>query len=308
MTTQSLSDEVSGDEDPEPASPAPPLAPGPAAVLAQCDRLLGEVGRRHHMFSWLRNPEGGADRWLEVDAYYPSQRLVVLCRKPSAPLAAVYRELIPAHGLRLLELDPAELQGDLHTAVRDRLAALERSATPSPATAARQATASARRASTPQAASSRQPAVFAAPAAASAREVADPATRSRSPRRRGAPAKRVPAHPLPDSQATGMLIGLALVVVLGVEFYLGIAKALGSEHWLLAFGLALDLGARMIGTIVAARSAEAGWAWACVIIGSPAVAAASLPKDAPVASDPAPLAGVLALLAMACVLLGLVVG
>ena len=25
-------------------------------ILSMCDRLLGEVGRRHHMFAWLQGP------------------------------------------------------------------------------------------------------------------------------------------------------------------------------------------------------------------------------------------------------------
>ncbi len=288
MTTESLT-EVPGGEDREPSASASTPAPGPAAMLAQCDRLIGEVGRRHHMFSWLRNPLGGSKRWLEVDAYYPSRRLVVLCRERSAPFAEVYRDLIPAHGLRLLELDPAEIQGDLRAAIRDRLSTLELEATPRPATAA------ARAGATPPAAQARASSVASAPPA-------------NAVRRSVTPVERVPAHPLPDTPATGLLIGLALVVALGVEFYLGIAKALGSANWLLAFGLALDLGARAIGTIVAARSGETGWAWACVVIGSPAVAAASLPSNAAIRRDPAPLAGVLAVLALACVVLGLLVG
>lgn len=255
-------------------------------MLAQCDRLIGEVGRRHHVFSWLRNPEGGSERWLEVDAYYPSRRLVVLCRARSGPFSDVYRELVPAHELHLLELDPAEMRGDLRAAIRDRLSALELSATPPAATAAGRA----------------------AVAPAPTRVTLAPAPPAGPVRRSAPPAERVPAHPLPDTPATGLLIGLALVVALGVEFYLGIAKALGNAHWLLAFGLALDLGARAIGTIVAARSGETGWAWACVVIGSPAVAAASLPSNAAVRRDPAPLAGVLAVVAMAGVVLGLLVG
>jgi hypothetical protein len=44
-----------------------------------CDRLLDEVGRRRHMFAWLRAPGAGAGEWLAVDAYYPRARLVVMC-------------------------------------------------------------------------------------------------------------------------------------------------------------------------------------------------------------------------------------
>jgi hypothetical protein len=45
-----------------------------------CDRLLDEVGRRRHMFAWLRAPGASAGDWLAVDAYYPCAQLVVMCR------------------------------------------------------------------------------------------------------------------------------------------------------------------------------------------------------------------------------------
>ncbi len=254
--------------------------PSTAAVLAECDRLMGEVGRRHHLFSWLRRPAGGPDSWLEVDAYYPAQRLVVVCRAGGGEFAEVYRELVPRHGLRLIELDPAGLSGDLRTELRDRLAApATPSAGPRPVAASLPSPATDHRAATP--------------------------TTATHPR----PATRAPAtRPRPATPATGLLIGLALAAACGIEFYLGIAQALDRGHWLLAFGLAIDLGARAIGTIVAARGGETAWAWACVIVGSPAVAACSLPERAPVRTDPAPLAGVLGLLGIGFVVLGLVIG
>jgi hypothetical protein len=279
MTIESLSAEV----------------PSEAAVLAECDRLMGEVGRRHHLFSWLRRPEGGTDSWLEVDAYYPAQRLIVLCRAGSGEFAEVYRELVPRHGLRLLELDPAELSGDLRTELRDRLAAL----TP-PSEGPRSV-----------ATSLPAPATAAGRLGATSPRVADRHAEKEATRRTGTvPARHLAAatHPRPATPATGLLIGLGLAAACGIEFYLGIAQALDRGHWLLAFGLALDLGARAIGTIVAARSGETAWAWACVIVGSPAVAACSLPDHAPVRTDPAPLAGVLGLLGIGFVVLGLVIG
>ncbi len=254
--------------------------PSEAAVLAECDRLMGEVGRRRHLFSWLRRPSGGPDGWLEVDAYYPAQRLVVLCRAGRGEFAEIYRELVPRHGLRLLELDPADLHGELRTAVRDRLAALAPPAAGQPAVAA----------SLPAPTTQPGPAT---PAVATRPQPTAPAAATRA---------------RPATPATGLLIGLALAAACGIEFYLGIARALDRGHWLLAFGLALDLGARAIGSIVAALSGETAWAWACVIVGSPAVAACSLPARAPVRSEPAPLAGVLGLLGIGFVVLGLVIG
>ena len=81
-------------------------------ILSMCDSLLGEAGRRHHMFTWLRAPGAGAGEWLAVDAYYPRARLVVICRSGPGPHDSLYRELIPAHGLGLLTLDPAALGSD----------------------------------------------------------------------------------------------------------------------------------------------------------------------------------------------------
>jgi hypothetical protein len=80
-----------------------------ADVLSRCDRHLQEVGRRNHLFGWLRPPGAGADGWLPVDAYYPRNRLVVLYRPQARTHDQIYRELIPEHGLRLLVLSPDEL-------------------------------------------------------------------------------------------------------------------------------------------------------------------------------------------------------
>src|SRR6516165_12586224 len=83
-----------------------------ASVLAICDRLLDEVGRRRHMFAWLRAPGAGAGEWLAVDAYYPRARLVVMCGPSPGRHDSVYRASVPAHGLGLLTLDPAGLGDD----------------------------------------------------------------------------------------------------------------------------------------------------------------------------------------------------
>jgi hypothetical protein len=89
-----------------------------------CDRLLDEVGRRRHMFTWLRAPGASAGEWLAVDVYYPRARLVVMCGPSPGRHDSVYRELVPsaAHGLGLLMLDPAIL-GDDPAAVEAALAA-----------------------------------------------------------------------------------------------------------------------------------------------------------------------------------------
>src|SRR5947209_2442817 len=81
----------------------------PTAILSLCDRLLGEVGRRRHMFGWLR-PNGAAPgSWLEIDAYYPGHRLVVAFGTEDGPNAQILRALVPQHGLRLLYVAPEDL-------------------------------------------------------------------------------------------------------------------------------------------------------------------------------------------------------
>jgi sortase A len=78
-------------------------------VLRLVDRILAEPGRRRHVFGWLKAPGGGTEDWLPVDAYYPGHRLVVVCSNSSTQHDAAFKELVPAHGLRLLEVQPSEL-------------------------------------------------------------------------------------------------------------------------------------------------------------------------------------------------------
>jgi hypothetical protein len=120
MTDHGLAGELPGRERTRPSTGRGP-AERPAAergrtsvlshadVLSLCDRRLQEVGRRNHLFGWLRPPGAGADGWLPVDAYYPRNRLVVLYRPRARAHDQIYRELIPEHGLRLLVLSPDEL-------------------------------------------------------------------------------------------------------------------------------------------------------------------------------------------------------
>src|SRR5512143_201285 len=86
------------------------------AILALCDRVVGEAGRRRHLFSWLRSPGSDTGQWLAVDAYYPGNRLVVVCGEHSAEDEDLYAALVPAHGLRLLYADADELGPDPATA------------------------------------------------------------------------------------------------------------------------------------------------------------------------------------------------
>jgi hypothetical protein len=79
-----------------------------AAVLNRLDRQLGEAGRRDHHFSWLRDVRGGD--WLRVDAYYPSNRVVVVISADPDLLEQCEQD-VPAHGLSLLTVEPGDLIG-----------------------------------------------------------------------------------------------------------------------------------------------------------------------------------------------------
>jgi hypothetical protein len=265
-----------------------------ATILAICDRLLGETGRRRHVFAWLRAPAANAGEWLAVDAYYPRARLVVMCH-PAGPHDALYRELIPAHGFGLLMLDPAVL-GDDAAAVEAALAAkvfdLERvpRRMPPPAPPSREA--------------SRSPAAG-RPAAATTKPAAQPATTEWTPVR----VERAPVAPAVE-QGLGVVVGLVLAVVLIAEVYLGVVVvAFGASRLMLGFAIALDACPRALGTVAATRAGQRSWAVACAIGGAPVVACiALLPRAGRVDVEPAPLAGLLGVLAMALALVGLLTG
>jgi hypothetical protein len=103
----------------------------------------------------------------------------------------------------------------------------------------------------------------------------------------------------PEAAAVGLLVGVALAAVLSLELYAGVGGlALSGGHVFLGFGLALDACSRALGTVAARRAGELRWAWACVLVGCPAVAAfAVFGRDGPVVTEPAPLAGLVAVLA-----------
>lgn len=96
----------------EPLTPRSGHEPDHGSILALCDRVLGEAGRRRHLFGWLRAPGGAAEDWLPVDAYYPRNRIVVVCRDDPGADDRVFAELVPAHGLQLLWLGPEALAGE----------------------------------------------------------------------------------------------------------------------------------------------------------------------------------------------------
>jgi hypothetical protein len=239
-------------------------------ALALVDRILAEPGRRRHLFSWLKAPGGGSEDWLPVDAYYPSNRLVVVCTEPSLQHVEVVRELVPAHGLRLLELRPEDF-----IAGREAVAEMleRRIAELGP--------------------SRRRPPDTAGSAVAPSTHGAASTARART-----------------DSEAAGVLAGLALAVALVIEVYFGVARVgFGSGNVLLAFGLSLDACSRALGTLSAWRAGEREWAWWCALGGSPLTAGfALMQRSGPVKTEPAPLAGLVGLAAMVLLALAAVVG
>jgi hypothetical protein len=244
-------------------------------ILSMCDHLLGEVGRRHHMFAWLRAPGAGAGEWLAVDAYYPRARLVVMCRSSPGPHDALYRELVPAHGLGLLTLDPPALGND-REAVRATLAAkfFDRERLPRDREARTAKTAA-------------------------------PPTPEWTP-------VKVEHTPVPRGlvQALGVLAGLAFAALLIAEIYLAvIVVAFHAGRLVLGLAILIEALSRVGGTVAAERAGQRGWAFACAIVGAPIVAWVALaPRSDRITTEPAPLAGLLAVLAGVVALVGLLTG
>ncbi|GAA1843609.1 hypothetical protein [Asanoa iriomotensis] len=108
-------------------------------VISLCNRVLGEQALTQHRFEWLLgDPAAGGRRvMLPVDAYWPRHRLVVEYRerqhdepvphfdKPDRlTISGIHRGAqralydarrdteIPAHGLRLVVIRPADLDSD----------------------------------------------------------------------------------------------------------------------------------------------------------------------------------------------------
>jgi hypothetical protein len=104
--------------------------------------------------------------------------------------------------------------------------------------------------------------------------------------------------------------GVALVAVLFIEMYLGVVQgALDGGRLLLAFGLALDVCSRALGTIAANRAGSDDWAWLCALGGSPFVASFALfGRGGAVKVEPAPLAGLMGLVALGALAIALVSG
>jgi hypothetical protein len=244
-----------------------------------CDRGLDEVGRRRHMFAWLRAPGAGAGESLAVDAYYPRARLVVMCGPPGQH-DSVYRELVPARGLGLLMLDPAGL-GDDPAAVEAAIAAqlFDLEHIPRREAAARRSSPSAEARGAPI-----------------------------TPEWTPVKVERTAFTPAVE-QGVGMVLGLGLAGVLIAEVYLDVVYVFGAGRILLGFAVALEACSRALGTIAAAQAGERAWACACAIGGAPVVAWYALRRRSGREQvEPAPLAGLLAALAGLLALFALLLG
>jgi hypothetical protein len=273
-----------------PGTDAPDAAPAPvsplASTLEQCDRLLGEIGRREHRFSWLRAPgPTGELEWLAVDAYYPGNRLVVCCRSDPV-LRALCAQEVPQHGLFLVTLSPGEL-----TTSPQYNAELAGSRLADSGWSPR-----------PVAAGERDPVPASAP-------LPEPQRAPVAGRRASAAVRPAdPATSMPRSgreERFGVQIGLALIVIVLAEAYLGIV-VLGVNRGdvILGLGLQLDACARVIGTIAAGHVGDHAAAWLSLVIGSPALAAADPPGAGEAEYEPARLARVTAVLALGVIALG----
>jgi len=278
--------------------------PGPGlpepTILSMCDDLLGEVGRREHIFAWLRAPGAEVDEWLAVDAYYPRARLVVLCRSGSRPHDSVYRELVPAHRLGLMTLDPAALGPDRET-VRQALAAKIFDLEHVPHERER-------RERVPREPVPREP-------ARRDRAKSEPRPEKRPEKQPPEPEwtpVKVEHTPVARGfvHGAGVLAGLALAALLIAELYLGvIVVAFHDGRLLLGLAIALDACSRVLGAVAAERAGQRGWAFGCAIVGAPVVAwFAMLRPSGRAEVEPAPLAGLLAVLAGAAAVVGLLTG
>jgi hypothetical protein len=304
-------------------------------VLAVCDGLLHEVGRRDHRFSWLQAPDAESGQWLPVSAYYPGKRLVVMCDLESSPDRRSYEELIPVHGLRLLPVKVSELPADKEHAralLEVRVAAVAPDPTPRPQDTPREPVERSRPVATAVAAlvhpgparePERAPSGQAAAVQRAARLLAtrraqagdtwsaasplEPHATSRRGHAGSSPRGRAASH-VGVVQPPNVLLGLALAGVVCLEMYVAVAGiALASGQVLLAIGMAFDACARALGAVAASKVDCQDWAWASVIIGSPVVAKFALyQRSGPVTIEPAPLAGLVALAAMGLVAIALI--
>jgi hypothetical protein len=225
-----------------------------ARALAVCDGLLREVGRREHRFSWLRDPDGPDDQWLVVDGYYPSNKVVVHCGDDPDELR-LYHQLVPQHGLYLLEIDPPELPDDqLAAQARLRKQLEDQGWSPRPVSG---------------------PVTAEPPAAKPGRQAARQSARPPvSPGRwTEVQSHGKPAEDSKHAATAGFAMGLLLIVVVLVEAFLAlVVLALDNGDLVLGAGVLLDAATRAFGTLAARQRHDSGQSWSSLLLGSPAVA------------------------------------
>lgn len=289
--TPALAGSGSGAVAPTPATAPIPtgvtVPPSATALLNRCDVLFGEIGRRMHRFSWLRAAGAPIEQCLVVDAYFPGNRVVVVCGTQTAEEDELCAVQVPAHGLRLLRLQPEQFASDpgqLTTRLADAIRALgpvpPRPQEPVPRSVPPRHVA-------PSLAPAPTPARPPTPLAA-ARWAADRARASTAP-----DGKRAAGRTDREQQErAGLVLGVTLVVVLAVEMMIFVAIiGFGGGHPVLAIGFAFDVGSRALGTIAFARDGDEDRAWGALIVGSPAVVGYTLVSEEPITTEPAPLAG-----------------
>ncbi|HWD86229.1 MAG TPA: hypothetical protein VG321_10790 [Solirubrobacteraceae bacterium] len=224
-----------------------------ARTLAVCDGLLREVGRREHRFSWLRDPDGPDDRWLVVDGYYPSNKVLVYCGDDPDELR-LYHQLVPQHGLYLLEIEPQDLPDDQLAAQALLRKQLQQDGW-SPRPQSRPVTAP--------------------PPPERAREPVS-AGRWTEVQSHGHPAAE-PHH----AATAGFAVGLLLIVVVLIEAYLGlVVLAIDNADPVLGAGVLLDAATRAFGTLAARQRHDPEQSWSSLVLGSPAVAGQEQPAKA----------------------------
>ena len=213
--------------------------PPTVAVLNRLDWQLGEAGRREHRFSWLRDVRGD---WLAVDAYYPSNR-VVLIASADPDVLEHCEQAVPANGLYLLTLEPEDLtpggsSDGLANRLRDRL--IQQGWAPRAVIGL-----------------GSMPASDVAPA-----PLRSPPER---PRETWA-ARQSPARRRSGDPASGVVLVLIAVAELVIG---GGVIGLGAGDYVLGFGLLLDACARVLGAIAASQNGDPDAAWSAVLFGSP---------------------------------------
>ena len=207
-------------------------------ILSMCDSLLGEAGRRHHMFTWLRAPGAGAGRMARGRRVLPSRSA---CRH--LPLGRRAARLALPRARPGARARPADARPG---GARDRPGGRE--------AVARQEV------SRPRARGAGAPPRPSATRAA-ARQRAGSAPSPPARRRRHGRRSRSSARPSPRGfvQALGMLAGLAFAALLILELYLGvIVVAFDDGRLLLGLAIVLEVLSRALGTVAAERAGRRG--------------------------------------------------